>query len=313
MVKIGLVSIDVSHPLGFAEELEKYCMDMKYEFLCKESFRDDGEAEWFKKRFGISEIVNNIEDMADKCDIGFIQSCNWEKHLEQALPFIEKGKPVFIDKPIVGSVKDIEKLRGLVKNGADIYGSSSARYCDEVQSFLALPAEQKGNIISVFGTCGVDDFNYGIHITEILSELAGAKIVRSKFVGKTNTEIPCEIYNVEFENGIMGTYHIAIGKWQPFRITVMTDKGVHNLNINSGNLYVSLLREIYRKFTGQKNHITDVETLINCTQAMLCAKKSRDSENGGWVSICDLCENDKFDGYEFEKGYGAKATAIYKD
>ncbi|MBQ9922240.1 MAG: Gfo/Idh/MocA family oxidoreductase, partial [Clostridia bacterium] len=207
MIKIGLVSIDVSHPLGFAEEIEKYCMDMKYEFLCKESFRGDDEAEWFKNRFGISEIVKNIEDMADKCDIGFVQSCNWEKHLEQALPFIEKGKPVFIDKPIVGSVKDIKKLRELVKNGADIYGSSSARYCSEVQEFLALPEEQKGNIISIFGTCGVDDFNYGIHITEILSEIAGAKIVRSKFVGKTSTEIPCEIYNVEFENGTMGTYH----------------------------------------------------------------------------------------------------------
>ena len=120
MIKIGLVSIDVSHPLGFAEEIEKYCMDMKYEFLCKESFRGDDEAEWFKNRFGISEIVKNIEDMADKCDIGFVQSCNWEKHLEQALPFIEKGKPVFIDKPIVGSVKDIKKLRELVKNGAVI-------------------------------------------------------------------------------------------------------------------------------------------------------------------------------------------------
>lgn len=313
MIKIGLVSIDVSHPLGFAEELEKYCMDMKYEVLCKESFRGDEEAEWFKKRFGLSEIVTDIKDMVDKCDVGFIQSCNWEKHLDQARPFIEKGKPVFIDKPIVGSVEDINKLRELVDGGAVIYGSSSARYCDEVQSFLALPVEERGNVISIFGTCGVDDFNYGIHIAEILSEIAGAKAVRCKFVGKTSTEIPCEIYNIEFENGIMGTYHIAIGKWQPFRITVMTDKGVHNLNINSGNLYVSLLRELYRKLTDRKNHITDVETLINCTEAMLCGKKSRDSMDGAWVNVTDLCENDKFDGYTFEKGYGERSTPIYKD
>lgn len=27
MIKIGVVSLDVSHPLGFAEEMEKYCMD----------------------------------------------------------------------------------------------------------------------------------------------------------------------------------------------------------------------------------------------------------------------------------------------
>ena len=33
MIKIGGVSLDVSHPMGFAEELEKYCMDMKYEYI----------------------------------------------------------------------------------------------------------------------------------------------------------------------------------------------------------------------------------------------------------------------------------------
>ena len=313
MIKIGLVSIDVSHPLGFSEEMEKYCMDMKYEYMCKESFRSDAEAEWFKNRFGLAGIVTDIADMAEKCDIGFIQSCNWEKHLDQALPFIEKGKPVFIDKPIVGSVRDIERLRELVRKGAVIYGSSSARYCDEVQSFLSMPEEERGKTVSVLGACGVDDFNYGIHITEILSELAGAKIVRSKFVGKTNTELPCEIYNVEFENGVMGTYHITIGKWQPFRITVITDKTVHNLNINSANLYVSLLREIYKKFMGRKNNITDTETLINCTQGMLCAKKSRDLLEGNWVSIDMLDENDAFDGYAFEKVYGLKASVIYKD
>jgi predicted dehydrogenase len=52
--------------------------------------------------------------MADKVDIGFIQSCNWDKHIDQAMPFIQKGKPVFIDKPIVGSMKDIERIEKLV-------------------------------------------------------------------------------------------------------------------------------------------------------------------------------------------------------
>ena len=60
MIKIGGVSIDTSHPLGFAEELEKYCMDMKYEYLAKESFRTDEEADWFVKRFGLKGKVKNI-------------------------------------------------------------------------------------------------------------------------------------------------------------------------------------------------------------------------------------------------------------
>ena len=137
MIKIGGVSIDVSHPKGFSLEIEKHCMDMKYEYICKESFRTNKEAEWFKNRFSLSGIESSISDMADKVDIGFVQSCNWEKHLDQAMPFIERGKPVFIDKPIVGSVKDIEKLRQLVRDGANILGSSSARYAQEICDFKA--------------------------------------------------------------------------------------------------------------------------------------------------------------------------------
>ena len=312
MIKIGLVSIDVSHPLGFSQQLEKYCMDMKYEYMCKKSFRSDAEAEWFKNRFALSGIVDNISDMVDKVDIGFIQSCNWEKHLEQAMPFIEKGKPVFIDKPIVGSVKDIEKLRALVKNGAVIYGSSSVRYCDEVQSFISKSPNEVGKIISIYGTCGVEEFNYGIHIMEILSALAGSKAVKGKFVGRTDTDVPCEVYNVEFENGIIASYHIAIGRWQPFDITIMTTTNVYNFRIDSSKLYVSLLREIYRKLKGMPDKIADIETLINCTQAMLCAKRSRDEADGAWVHVDELNENDRFDGYAFEKEYGEKAGEVYK-
>ncbi|MFQ8831544.1 MAG: hypothetical protein ACLR7U_00705 [Ruthenibacterium lactatiformans] len=29
----------------------------------------------------------------------FIHGCDWDDHLRCAMPFIEQGKPVFIDKP----------------------------------------------------------------------------------------------------------------------------------------------------------------------------------------------------------------------
>ena len=136
MIKIGGVSLDVSHPMGFAEELEKYCMDMKYEYICPKTFRGEDEADWFVKRFHLKGKVDTIEEMVDKVDVGFVQSCNWDKHLEQAMPFIKAGKPVFIDKPVIGNVKDAETLRELVKNGAYVIGSSSARHADEIQAFL---------------------------------------------------------------------------------------------------------------------------------------------------------------------------------
>ena len=313
MIKIGGVSLDVSHPLGFAEELEKYCMDMKYEYVCPVSFRGDDEADWFVKRFGLAGKVDKIEDMVDKVDVGFVQSCNWDKHLEQAMPFIKAGKPVFIDKPVIGNLKDANTLRQLVKDGAYVIGSSSARHADEIQAFLKKPVEERGEIVSIFGTCGVDEFNYSIHIVEIFTEIAGAKATACRFdgYGTAPDGHKVETYTLEFENGMIAQYHTYIGGWRPFHLTIMTTKGSYQIAIDSTKIYVALLREIYRELKNGKSNLADVETLINCSLVMLCGKKSRDELNGKKVAIEELTESDRYDGYAFEKTYAANASKIY--
>lgn len=315
MIKIGVVSIDTSHPMGFAEELEKYCMDMKYEYVCPCTFRGEDEVDWFIKRFKLKGKVERIEDMVDKVDVGFIQSCNWDKHLEQAMPFIKAGKPVFLDKPVIGNLQDAKKLLELVNSGAYVIGSSSARHADEIQSFLKKPVSERGEVVSIFGTCGVDEFNYSIHIVEIFSEIAKSKAVSARFngYGIASDGHKVEGYTINFENGVTATYHTYIGGWRPFHLTIMTTKGSYQIAIDSSKIYVSLLREIYRKLNGQHNNLSDVETLVNCCLVMLCGKKSRDEKNSELVKLEDLDESTRFDGYEFEKGYSAAASKIYKD
>lgn len=315
MIKIGGVSLDVSHPMGFAEELEKYCMDMKYEYVYNKGFRGDDETDWFVKRFGLQGKVDAIEEMVDKVDVGFVQSCNWDKHLDEAIPFIKAGKPVFIDKPVIGNLKDAEKLLSLVKDGAYVIGSSSARHADEIQAFLRKPIAERGDIVSIFGTCGVDEFNYSIHIVEIFSEIAGAKAISCRFdgYGVAPDGHKVETYTLAFENGIIAQYHTYIGGWRPFHLTVMTTKGSYQIAVDSSKIYVSLLREIYRELTSKKSNLADVETLVNCSLVMLCGKKSRDEKQGATVCLEELTYNDKFDGYAFEKTYAANASKIYKD
>ena len=46
---------------------------------------------------------------------------------------------------------------------------------------------------------------------------------------------------------------------------------------------------------------------------MLCGKKSKESGNNLEICLDDLCDDDKFDGYRFEKEYGDKSTTMYKD
>ena len=82
MIKIGCVSIDVSHPQGIAKLLQDNCMDMRYTYVWDKNFRKPEEKEWFVKKFGLVAEVDEIKDMVDKVDVGFIHSCNWEKHLD---------------------------------------------------------------------------------------------------------------------------------------------------------------------------------------------------------------------------------------
>ena len=315
MIKIGNVSLDTSHPRGFAMRLEENCMDMKYEYTCNLGFRGPEETDWFVNRFGLAGKMDTIEEMVPKVDIGFIQSCNWEKHLDQAMPFLEAGKPVFIDKPLVGSVRDLKRIRELAAGGAKILGSSSARYAKEVQDFLKVPVESRGQVVAVFGTCGVDEFNYGIHVVEILTELAGTKGIACKFVGtaQVSDTCRCETFQITFENGVQGTYQIMVGRWMPFHISIMTTKGVQAFTIDSSRIYLALLQEIYRELTKCKSILADIETILNCTEIMLCGKKSRDVMNGEIVTVAQLEPEDKFDGFAFEAEYGSNATAIYKD
>ena len=315
MLKIGSVSIDVSHPKAFATIMEERCMDMRYIYTCKESFRTQEEAEWFAKRFGMKGVVEKVEDMVDEVDIGFIQSCNWEKHLEQAMPFIEKGKPVFIDKPMVGTVRDAKKVRELIKNGAKIIGSSSIRHCKEIRNFLAIPVEQRGEVVSIFGVCGANEFDYAIHVVGSLSELAQSKAVSNRYVGcgvGPNGE-KCEMFTVAYENGVAATYCTYLSGWRSGSITVVTTKGVYNF-IAITDCYENLLCEIYHEMVDGKSRLVDVETILNCCETLIAGKKSRDQRNGAEVKITDLEDDDKFDGYAFEEKYAQNADrTLYKD
>ncbi len=314
MVKVGCVTLDTSHPKSFAFRMTDEAMAMGYTHVWDKNWRKPEEVQWFANKYNL-EICEDLEDMAKKVDIAFIQTTNWEKRIGYAEPFIAAGKPVFMDKPMVGSVKDVAKIRELVANGAKILGSSSIRYCEEVQNFLKEPVETRGEILAIFGTVGNNEFDYCVHIVEAFSALAGAKAVSGKFVGVSETKDgkSCQVNSIKFENGIIATYYSAIGRWSPSHITVMTTKQTRSFAIDTLRVYQPMLREICKEMSVGESKLADVEQILNCTEVMLCCKKSRDELNGAEVTIDMLGENDKFDGYAHEAEYAAAAGILYKD
>ena len=116
MFRIGTVNIDTSHAPSFAEILLKGDT-ARYTAIYNDGFRTDEEVNNFMERFGVKERYTDLAEMAKNVDIAFIQSCNWDRHIELSMPFIEAGVPVFIDKPLVGNLKDCKVLEQLAAEG----------------------------------------------------------------------------------------------------------------------------------------------------------------------------------------------------
>ncbi|MEA4823350.1 MAG: hypothetical protein VB111_04460 [Clostridiaceae bacterium] len=311
MIRIGVCNIDVSHPKAFTEILHKGDR-ARYVAIYNDGFRGDDEVDGFIKSAGLEKRCASMEELMACCDIGFVQDCNWDKHIGHAEPFLRAHKPVFIDKPVVGNVRDMAKLRRYIADGAVVVGSSSLRYAYDVQKFNALSPEERGEIISVYCTCGVDEFNYAIHTTEMIGGvLQGA--VSCAFLGSTDAAGKhAETYRVLYKSGATAVYTITHGVWQPCYMTVMTTKGTRVLD--GTGAYAPMLDNICTFMeTGdrKKAGLADMEEVFEAVLIMLAGRISRE-QGGGYVRLDEIPADDPgFDGYEFEKGYAAAAKKIY--
>ncbi|NSW91012.1 MAG: Gfo/Idh/MocA family oxidoreductase [Firmicutes bacterium] len=311
MIRIGVVNIDVSHPKAFSEYLKKGNR-ARYVAVYNDGFRGDDEVEGFIKNYKLEKRCKTVEELAEMVDIGFIQGCNWDKHLNYVQPFINRKKPVFIDKPIVGSLADCKKLEELASKGAVILGSSSVRYAEEIVEFANKSEKEKGKILNIFGTAGVDEFNYAIHIVEAMGGIAGTGALSCKFVGRSEVEGKiCETFFVKFENGMTAIYNTFQGTWQPFEMVIMTTKSTYQFRIDTGKIYGALLDRICDYMETGKNTLAPVEALTESVKIMLAGRISREKD-GEEVKLSDIPEDDPgYDGDKFEEEYAAKATKIY--
>lgn len=312
MIKIGVVNIDVSHPLAFSKILQEENR-AGYAAVYNDGFRGMDEVEAFAKNNGLKKICQSVEELADCVDIGFIQGCNWDRHLEYAQVFIDRKKPVFIDKPIVGNLAECRMVEQLAANGAVILGSSSLRYAKEITDFMSIPVEERGEIIHVMGTCGVDEFNYGIHVTEAIGGmLMGAVSTRFSSRGMVGQN-ECESYAVTFENGATANYITVKGVWLPCYFLVTTTKNVYYLPVDTGIVYRQLLNRICDYMETGESDLADVRQICESVRIMLAGKISR--ENGGQeVKLAEIpFEDPGYDGSAFEKEYAQKASKIYLD
>ncbi len=310
MIKFGAVTIDVSHPLGYAKDLKEGCRGL-YTAVFNDGFRGDDEVEAFAYNNNL-KICDTLDELADEVDIGVVHSCNWDKHMGYLKPFIDRNKPVFVDKPLVGNLKEARELIELNKKGAKIIGTSALRYAYDVLEAKAKAAEKDAKITHVTVSVGLDDYNYAIHAFEEICTLIDSKPVTAKYIGtaKGGCEV-CDSYFITFEGGETACCHNFLNRYCSFHTTVLTDKDDADsiFDVTTGKLYAALMEQVCSYMEGKDNILAPMEELYIPMNLALACKASK-LAGGKEIALSDPClENISFDGNEFERGYAAKALA----
>lgn len=189
-IRIGLIGLDTSHVIAFTKVLndpdhKQHVPGAKVVAAFKGGSPDietsfsrvDGFTKTLKEDFGV-EICPSIKDLCTKVDAVMLESVDGRPHLEQARPVIEAGLPLFIDKPMAGSLADTLEIFRLAKEAqVPVFSSSSLRYGKNTQ------AVRNGSIGKVtFALCSSpatiepshpDLFWYGVHGCESLFTVMG--------------------------------------------------------------------------------------------------------------------------------------------
>src|SRR5205085_7183789 len=100
------------------------------------------------------EIVDSIPKLLERVDVVMLESVDGRIHLQEALPVIKAGKPLWIDKPAAGSLADAIVIYALAKkHNVPVFSSSSLRFGTGIQALVK--NEKVGDILgaSTWGPC----------------------------------------------------------------------------------------------------------------------------------------------------------------
>ena len=303
--RLGLVGLCTSHPESWVPIIRELAAEKLVDMEVVAAWdsgetRPAGFAEGFCKQFLIPYAVERLEEMLPLVDGVIVHTTNWDRHMEQAEPFVKAGKSVFIDKPVAGNQKDANLFLDWMKQGYRVTGGSVMRYCKEVTQFLAIPETERGRVYTAYSSIGVDDYNYGIHGYTMLAGIMGGGIQSVQYVGSSNQK---QIV-IEWSDGRIGLLTVGKTAWLPFHATVTTDKKVYQIAVDNMQVYRSMLERVMPYFSGK----TDVPPvgMNEILEPEFAAMAARISwrDNGRKVFLTDLRHDDAgYDGTQFALEY----------
>jgi len=176
----------------------------------------------------ISQVVSDPAEMLGKIDALLLARDDAENHLAFAMPFLEAGIPVYIDKPIALSLKGLEALYRLQQYDGQIFTCSALRYAKELM-LSETDRRRIGRIRHLQATTPKSWEKYAVHIIEPALQIIGEPARIASAQATTFAENGRAV-TIRFESGITADF-AAFGKdvAAPLSIRVYGELGWHDL------------------------------------------------------------------------------------
>ena len=296
-LRIGMIGLDTSHVGAFAKLLNdagdpghvaggKVVAAFKggSPDLESSASRVDGYTKELQEKFGV-KIYDSIEEMCKNIDAVMLESVDGRPHLEQAKPVIAAGKPLFVDKPMAGTLHDVIEIFRLAKEAkVPCFSASSYRFYKSLTDLLKKDIGGIRSCISI-GPCHLDShhpdlFWYGVHPTEALFTVMGAGC---ETVVRTTTP-DTDVATGTWKDGRVGILYGIRTSGTPHKVIVFGEKAVAEQE-GEGD-YADLVVEIIKFFQTGIAPVSAEET-TNLFAFMEAADESK-RQGGATVKISDV-------------------------
>jgi len=299
-IRLGIVDCDTSHVVAFTERLnhlgiaEDQWVDgaQVVAAVPLPSLVSQERVEPFTEKlrgYGI-EILSRPEELIGRVDGVLIEAVDGSVHLERALPFIEAGLPLWIDKPLTCSATEARRLvEAARRKNVPLLSASALRFDLSVQDVLARRA-QLGPVLGVDAYTPATThprnpglFHYAVHGVELVYGLMGAGCRHVRCIHTEGVDVTVG----EWSDGRLGTVRGTRQGSYGLGFTAFCEKAVVT-QTSSKYYYRELLLRIVQMFRSGTSPMSD-EELVEVVAFQEAANLSME-RNGEPVALEELCQ-----------------------
>jgi predicted dehydrogenase len=220
--------------------------------------------------FGIERVTDTMEAAGDRIDAVIITDDLTMQHQQRARPFLERGIPTYIDKPLSADPAEAASIVAVAEqHGTALMSCSALRFAVETAELRANP-EQLGRIAFATTVCNGELVFYGIHALELAFAIMGPGVRSVYNVGQEKSSV----VRLAYEDGRSLVLMVGEEIAPVFQLNLYGSKGRQDIIVRDATgFYSNMLGKVVEMARTKQSPVPPRETL-EIIRILAAAKQS---------------------------------------